>query len=642
MYPAGILAAPLQYLLKRSKLQAARCYETLASALTSNCHVSESQLVARSVACKMTLCMFIIQDWHDPPAVLKLLLRCLHHLLCADSTPSAPAAALGSGAPSSKRKRETSPGGDGGVENANVGQAVTTAAVKANTGEAQLAEELNVLDAAGRALVILCGRTTRWAPPFCFLTPKCFMLLFSAVRSNVEAVTAVTVSMGRTAPKSNSKAHGGTDAAVTADRTSLETILQRLLQSCDGFSTDSGMPATDYLGIRKVYIAATDLAQLYGSAAGVAPTAHVDTDNNNAMDGDDPDTDNNKTSVRRGLFAAAVRIGVRGSGATDIPLSCEEVFSHIAQLQNALQCVTRAHDLETRIREQRAETFQSTDDSNTFTAASCTSQIVEMWQTCVVGLVRALFAELAPVTETSPERSGKSFVGTPGLAIAAASVEVPQVAQEDLFGARGRPTPSLFAYSSQLSQPFQSRYRTKQSPVLPTAAALQAHRQDAVGAGEPPSHPLPVDSFAGSQLVLCSSHPPAVQATMDLCGAMIKVSQSSRRFLHPDGDFLLSVLQMWVEVWMDSALSTAMCVERGLLVGSLWWFLHRTSCFGVEVRAEDLALLYGAVETLQPGLWPARCPDNAVSASFFPCSKTCAVLLLVKMYSNATVYSVYP
>jgi hypothetical protein len=73
---------------------------------------------------------------------------------------------------------------------------------------------------------------------------------------------------------------------------------------------------------------------------------------------------------------------------------------------------------------------------------------------------------------------------------------------------------------------------------------------------------------------------------------------------------------------MDSALSTAMCVERVLLAESLWWFLHRTSCFSVEVRAEDLALLYGAVETLQPGLCPARCPDNAVSASFFPYNKT--------------------
>jgi hypothetical protein len=525
MHLTGVLAAPLQYVLKRSKLQAARCYETLASALTSSCHVRENQVIVRCVGVMVTLS--IIQDWHDPPTVLKLLLRCLHHLLCAHCTLAASAAPLGSGAPSSKRNRETSPGGEGGVENANVGQAITTAAMEADAGEAQLAEELKVLDAAGRALVILCGHTTRWAPHFCFLTPQCFMLLFSAVRSNVEAVTAITVSMGRTAPKSSSKAPGGTDAAVTADRTSLETILLRLLQSCDDLSTDSVMAEMDPSAIRKVYIAATALAQLYGSAAGVAPKAHVDTDNNNDVDGNDADTDNNKTSGRRGLFAAAVRIGVRGISVTDIPPSCEEVFSHIAQLQNAQQCVTRAYDLETRLCEQRAGTGPSTEDSDTFTATSCTSQIVEAWQTCVAGLVRALFAELAPVTETSPERSGKSLVGTPGLAVVAASVEVPQVAQEDLFGARGRPAPSLFAYSSQLSQPFQSRYRTKQSPVLPTAAALQARRHDAVGAGEPPSHPLPAESFAGSQMMLCSSHPPAVQATIDLCGAIIKVRHFS-------------------------------------------------------------------------------------------------------------------
>jgi hypothetical protein len=528
MHPTGVLAAPLQCVLKRSKLQAARCYETLASALTSSCHVSETEFLAFHFVVLYVNYFACAQDWHDPPTVLKLLLRCLHHLLCADSAPAASTGALGSGAPSSKRKRVISPGGDGGVENANVGETTTSAAVKADAGEAQLAEELRVLDAAGRALVVLCGHTTRWAPRFCFLTPQCFMLLFSAVRSNVAAVTAITVSMGRTAPKSSSKALGGTDAALTADRTSLKTILLRLLQSCDGLSTDSVMAETDLSAIRKVYIAATALAQLYGSAAGVAPTVHVDTDKNNDVDDNDADTDINKTGVRRGLFAAAVRIGVRGSAsATDILPSCEEIFSHMAQLQITLQCVMRAYDLETRFREQRAGIVQIIEEGNSFTATSCTSKIVEMWQNGVVDLVRSLFAELAPAVETSPERSGKSLVATPGLAVATASVEVPQVAQEDLFGARGRPTPSLFAYSSQLSQPFQSRYRTKQSPVLPTAAALQAHRHDDAGAGEHPSYPLPAESFAGSQMVLCSSHPPAVQATIDLCCAMIKVRHFS-------------------------------------------------------------------------------------------------------------------
>jgi hypothetical protein len=49
-----------------------------------------------------------------------------------------------------------------------------------------------------------------------------------------------------------------------------------------------------------------------------------------------------------------------------------------------------------------------------------------------------------------------------------------------------------------------------------------------------------------------------------------------------------------------------------MVVEALWWFLHRTSAFSVEVRAEDLAVLHGALETLQPWLCPASCPDNTV------------------------------
>jgi hypothetical protein len=49
-----------------------------------------------------------------------------------------------------------------------------------------------------------------------------------------------------------------------------------------------------------------------------------------------------------------------------------------------------------------------------------------------------------------------------------------------------------------------------------------------------------------------------------------------------------------------------------MFVEALWWFLHRTSAFSVEVRAEDLAVLHGALETLQPWLCPASCPDNTV------------------------------
>jgi hypothetical protein len=73
--------------------------------------------------------------------------------------------------------------------------------------------------------------------------------------------------------------------------------------------------------------------------------------------------------------------------------------------------------------------------------------------------------------------------------------------------------------------------------------------------------------------------------------------------------------QAWVEVWLSTPLGAAEHSSRGMFVEALWWFLHRTSAFSVEVRADDLAVLHGALEALQPWLCPASCPDNTVRKS---------------------------
>ena len=65
---------------------------------------------------------------------------------------------------------------------------------------------------------------------------------------------------------------------------------------------------------------------------------------------------------------------------------------------------------------------------------------------------------------------------------------------------------------------------------------------------------------------------------------------------------------------MTTALGKSSHHARTLFVESLWWFLYRTSGFGVEVHADDLAMLYGNIQILQPWLCPQLCPDNAVRA----------------------------
>ncbi|KAJ1428557.1 hypothetical protein B484DRAFT_66456 [Ochromonadaceae sp. CCMP2298] len=69
----GVLAAPLRHVLKRSRSVAADCYAAIARALVEG-------------TCR----------WHEPCNVLKLLLRCLHNILCTStSTSTSPKSRVG-------------------------------------------------------------------------------------------------------------------------------------------------------------------------------------------------------------------------------------------------------------------------------------------------------------------------------------------------------------------------------------------------------------------------------------------------------------------------------------------------------------------------------------------------------------------
>jgi hypothetical protein len=145
----GVLASPLQYVLKKSRLHAAQCYRSLALALTvsSVCSDFSAPLPYLFNDCYVWHCL---QSWHEPPAVLKLLLRCLYHLLCATAahSPSAPASAT-------KRKRQSDIAVT--MTAAGEGEKVGFAAQELEQEKKNLAS----VAIAGEALLVLCSNVDR-------------------------------------------------------------------------------------------------------------------------------------------------------------------------------------------------------------------------------------------------------------------------------------------------------------------------------------------------------------------------------------------------------------------------------------------------------------------------------------------------
>ena len=134
------MAAPLQHILKRSRLLAAECYECLAQ-----CLVVAQVGYARhfsfyspifNITSQTCNSVQILQDWHAPASGVALLVRCLYHLFFVNNAAS------------------------GGV----VAATVTSMATITTQQQQQVDQEMQGLratEAAGRALLVLCSSIER-------------------------------------------------------------------------------------------------------------------------------------------------------------------------------------------------------------------------------------------------------------------------------------------------------------------------------------------------------------------------------------------------------------------------------------------------------------------------------------------------
>lgn len=73
--------------------------------------------------------------------------------------------------------------------------------------------------------------------------------------------------------------------------------------------------------------------------------------------------------------------------------------------------------------------------------------------------------------------------------------------------------------------------------------------------------------------------------------------------------------QLWTNVWLRSSLGRSQHAQRAVFVESLWWFLHRTTSFGVEPRGEEVQALFQATVECVPGVSVLHCPANMVSSA---------------------------
>lgn len=71
-----------------------------------------------------------------------------------------------------------------------------------------------------------------------------------------------------------------------------------------------------------------------------------------------------------------------------------------------------------------------------------------------------------------------------------------------------------------------------------------------------------------------------------------------------------------MDVWLSTALGRQQHKQRAVFVESFWWFLHRTTAFGVDAQEADGEKLFSAVLRHCPALSVLHCPANMVSCDF--------------------------
>lgn len=244
----------------------------------------------------------------------------------------------------------------------------------------------------------------------------------------------------------------------------------------------------------------------------------------------------------KGLFASPaktyVKVPRRGDDhgstgwqkATPDVVSCESIVGHLQLLMSAMASAAHAKELaDTALSANRV--FATLLEKSSVRLEHNMQHLCHAWQSCTVALAQALFDQLVASAETTragddnlhETASHAAKYHSTQLEAFSLLFSAPTQASQ-LFYASAKRSPSRFTIPSQSSQPLYVRLRQQQQE---SSAHFQYQQQQLeVAASGRDGGNLPPDCVPmepASQLVLCSAHPPAVQATVELCSLVIKV-----------------------------------------------------------------------------------------------------------------------
>ena len=545
--------------------------------------------------------------------MLKLLLRCLYHLLFTDiATPSNTAAV-----------------------NTSSKSNIPSTGVSEETIKRER-DNLLALKTAGEAVQVLCGNIPRYRmnSVCCYFTHSIsvkttsnFAYFLFIFRKHLRAVPVISISLGRlpsavcsstnSSPRARKSAiatnaasagsvvtavatestiasevapapitpgkgaqqsasEGSTivPTAVSSERASLDIIIRKLLDTTElntVYNGSSGLgditTSTDEHSVLILLVVAMSRVQHVCSGAvalssmlsSLGPPMHDKSniaENTGAASSSAPihihtvsvgNAGRNKSHchfLSKGLFASPSKITIKSIATTNIignasnsnsnnnnnvasepseePLACADILNHMQHLHTAMISIASTDSIHAKLASTHDVIYKKLVGSLDFTSQlhNASTKLTTSWQLCTLALAQALFDDLAS-TEGTHHREGDE------ITLSAPRYQSTQLDSFSLLFSAPTQSSQIYLHHQHHHLQNPTINHNKRSPhKFSNTSPSQSSR---VKTSLPSSYPnldSPLNAAGASpmmQVVLCSAHPPAVQAAVDLCSVFVKV-----------------------------------------------------------------------------------------------------------------------
>ena len=379
------------------------------------------------------------------------------------------------------------------------------------------------------------------------------------------------ITPGKGAQQTVSEAATSVVTAVSSERASLDIIIRKLLDTTELNAVHNGncglgdiTASTDEHSVLILLVVALSRVQHVCSGAvtlssllsSLGPFMHDKSntvENTEATSSNAPSVATGNAAQRKshhhllskGLFASPSKITIKPTGTTNTtdtvsnsnnnnncnntasepseePLACADILNHILHLHTAITSIATTNTIHASLASMHDVVYKKLVGSLDFTSQlrnACT-RLTTSWQLCTLALAQALFDDLA-LTEGTQLREGDEITH---------SAPRYQSTQLDSFSVLfSAPTQSSQIYLNHQHYHLQNTtiHHNKRSPhKFSNTSPSQSSRVKTSLPSSYPSLDSPLNAAGVSpmmQVVLCSAHPPAVQAAVDLCSVFVKV-----------------------------------------------------------------------------------------------------------------------